>query len=429
MLYLLFTILFETKSITPPTSESIDTLNIQLLSDKQKALAEAYVVNKNKHYLITTTDKNGWCQIPLFPTFAKDTIEFAYLGFHTQRIALKDLKNNDKITLQTEQKLLEPVVIEGFDPMSLLKKVSKDLQPIDQKYKINFYGKAQYEKLKIYNHRAVEFLQEYGFYFTSGNVPVKGDWDSSRFFELVPEHAARSNNQLPAILYPLRKEGPYDIGSRKLLTVLQAIQHFSPLFTNLKYYKFDFIKSEDVHYVYSFSIKKRYIHRKDIYAYGRGTLKINHETHELSHIYFDELKYKFYRTINTPALSTLNITFAHNENGTYFKCANLTTTWLYQKKCYIEKEALQCETFSRLPLKKQQNPSFEEDVKIASRHVCVLYNEELFQALKPLIERNIIFEQIGKFHNIFQQFRFNNGEYYIHNEQSLHQLFVNDYIF
>ena len=429
MLYLLFTILFETKSITPPTSESIDTLNIQLLSDKQKALAEAYVVNKNKHYLITTTDKNGWCQIPLFPTFAKDTIEFAYLGFHTQRIALKDLKNNDKITLQTEQKLLEAVTIEGFDPMSLLEKVSKDLQPIAQKHKINFHGKAQYEKLKIYNYQAVEFLQEYGYYFTSGNIPKQDKWDSTYFFELVPKYAARSINQLPIELDPQRKEEPYDVGTRKLFYTLQAVQRFGPLFTNLKYYKFDFIKSEGAHYVYSFSIKKRFIHRKDLHIYGRGTLKINHETHELSYIYFDEFKYKFYRTTNTIALSSLNIAFAHNENGIHFKFADLTTTWFYPGNCFTEKEALQCETLSRLPLKKQQNPSFEENVNIASRHVCVPYNEELFQSLKPLIERNLVFEQIGKGQNIFQQFRFNNEEYYIYNKQSLHQLFVNDYMF
>ena len=163
MLRTLFLLFVNLTGINAQTTRTpVDTLHVQLLSNEQERLFGAYVVNKNKQHLITTSDENGCCHIPQLPEWKTDTIEFAYLGFSTRRIAFNDLKNNMKIKLRPNWKTLETVTIEGIHPNALLKKVAQQLKAKRQKHEVNFYGKALYEKITECNERAVGFLQEYG---------------------------------------------------------------------------------------------------------------------------------------------------------------------------------------------------------------------------------------------------------------------------
>lgn len=129
------------------TAQSIPRFFIDTgLRFRENPLQGAYVVNKTKHYLVATTDKEGKCSIPLENIAGTDSIQFAFMGFRDTIITWSHLQQNNRIILFPKTISLQEVQIKGINSGQLLHSLTEQLSPIKHSYPLNFHGNAHYTK-------------------------------------------------------------------------------------------------------------------------------------------------------------------------------------------------------------------------------------------------------------------------------------------
>lgn len=123
-----------------------DSLRVQVTNTSSEPLFGVYVVNPNRHYLVTTTDEKGYCCFSTGDISWQDSIQFSYLGYKDSIVAVRDLVSMERLALSMKMEFLQEVNVVGIKSADLLEKVMKELQPVSPQNNMNFYGKASTRK-------------------------------------------------------------------------------------------------------------------------------------------------------------------------------------------------------------------------------------------------------------------------------------------
>lgn len=152
-------------------------------------------------------------------------------------------------------------------------------------------------RLPGYDSRIPERIR---FYFTSGNIKAKNTWDETYRSYLVPQYIARSlnltNNGSDTLspMFLTYEDIRFDVGTRKIFTLLRAIQLFGPLFDGIDSYDIRAIDTEDPDYTFTFQTRRSaYPERTRISC--KGTLIIDRENYYVKNMTFDYIDYQLLR--------------------------------------------------------------------------------------------------------------------------------------
>jgi len=380
-----------------------------------------------------------------------DTIEFAYLGFISRQLPLRNLQKIRQIILTPTTQYLQEVSVKGIRPNVLLEKVFRQLKSIRTKYSLNYYGNARYEKITECGSRAVEYRHEYGCYFTSGNVKLKEKWDLNYHFHFIPAYSARSFNLQPDGRDTLKKQVvtggrlEYDAGSRKIFNAIRAVLVWGPLFSKLDYYDIKALEPDSTNYIFHFTTKEK-CYPDHLKIYCRGTLKIDKQTHHLKNIHLDYLDYHFYKLTNqtrphAPFSTSMDIDFAYNTTGIYIGSCQQTTTWKHNSdktfggiekpsrrnpanKHLVEREAFQCESYQKIPQDKQEKYLLQQ-VNIASCNPEGKFDPQVFYSLPKLLNETVALKELNEYCDIQTQFNHNSNKPYYPTDQIMIPLKTN----
>ncbi|WP_059026228.1 hypothetical protein [Gabonibacter massiliensis] len=406
-----------------------DSLRVQVTNTSSEPLFGVYVVNPNRHYLVTTTDEKGYCCFSTGDISLQDSIRFSYLGYKDSIVAVRDLVSMERLALSMKMEFLQEVNVVGIKSADLLEKVMKELQPVSPQNNMNFYGKAQYAKITTCFTKAVEYRREFGFFLTSGHVKQKEKWDLDYKFEFIPVYSARSFNLLPDRSDTLRTpyiESSYNAESKKIFPALRAVFLWGPLFSKLKYYDIQPIESDSNCYKFVFSTREKY-YPQDIKIFCKGVLYIDRDDFRLRRIEIDYLDYHFYRLTNltrtyAPFSTKMQIELAYNEEGdVYVHSCRQETVWKHksdqtgfgsiempsrrnpEKNRLVETEAFQCMAYQRIPAYAQMQFLREKAVLVAS-YPFGIYDTKAFEGLPDLLDSGQAIADLSEYKEIEAQF-------------------------
>lgn len=436
---LLFSVQAQLSKTTIP-----EILQLKVTDTRSHPLFGVYVVNKNKSYLLTTTDIDGECILHTSLIALSDSIQFQGMGYKTETYTLADLQQMGKIVLESLHYELEETVIQGISTEELLEKVSSKLKKLSRNTPpyCHFYGKAQYEKITEYRDSAVEYRREYGYYFTSGDIQPKNNWDEKFKSYFVPAYSARSYNltndgtDTLSTMYITTEGIRFDAGTRKIFTLLRTIQLYGPLFSGTDCYEFTPVDSDSLDYVYTFRTKTTaYPEQTKISC--KGTLVIDFHRHILKQISFEYIDYQLYRQVlltnqrkvSSPFSTKAEIRFDYDEQGhIYIKSCKQESRWKYdlgdnfviieqpsrmhpEKGNLLEQEAFYCYNYQSIP-KQFRNPGVNVKIHVAQRNPVGIYDSLLFEKLPPLLDSQKALKDLGRYSDIYRQYRENSNKTY-----------------
>lgn len=239
----------------------------------------------------------------------------------------------------------------------------------------------------------------------------------------------------------------FDVGTRKILTLIRAIQLFAPLFNDIKYYDIHAIDSDSPDYVYSFKTKTK-AYPDQVRISCKGTFTIDRERRELKSMDFDYIDYQLLRQIlltdkrktSSPFSTRASLTFAYDSTGrNYIRSCRQKTTWKYDlgpdfivieqpsrvhpgPNKLVEEEAFYCYDQQEIPKELQDNETLVK-IHLAQRYPQGIYNAEIFKAFTPLLDDRQARADIGKYMDLEEQFQRHEGqmfypENYIQNSPS-----------
>lgn len=433
-------------SVDAQKQEQTDTtvLHLKITDQKDRPVFGVYVVNKNKSHLITSSDIDGECTIHSYLLSPSDSVQFQGMGYKVVTYAAKELKKIKHIRLEELRYELEETTVTSLSTEELLEKVAAQLKkmPRNSPPFCNFYGKAQYEKITDYRDSAVEYRREFGHYFTSGDIRPRNVWDQSFRSYFVPAYTQRSfnltNNGSDTLspLYITTEDNRFDAGTRKIFTMLRAIQLYGPLFSGTRYYEIKPVDTDSLDYVYAFQTRPAgYPEQTRISC--KGTLVIDFKRHILKSMSFDYIDYQLLRQVlltdrrktSSPYSTRAKITFGYDKNNRiYIRSCYQETLWKHDlgdnflvleqpsrmhpaDGNLVEKEAFYC--YEYLPIKKEfRNHSVTVKIHVTQRNPVGKYDSLLFQHLPPLLEKEQAIRQLSRYAGIEDQFRYNDNKTY-----------------
>lgn len=426
--------------------EQTDTtiLHLKITDQKDRPIFGVYVVNKNKSHLITSSDIDGECTIHGYLLPSSDSVQFQGMGYKVVTYASKELKKIKHIQLEELRYQLEETTVTSLSTEELLEKVTAQLKkmPRNSPPFCNFYGKAQYEKITDYRDSAVEYRREFGHYFTSGDIRPRNVWDQSFRSYFVPAYTQRSfnltNNGSDTLspLYITTEDNRFDAGTRKIFTMLRAIQLYGPLFSGRRYYEIKPVDTDSLDYIYAFQTQPAdYPEQTRISC--KGTFVIDFKRHILKSMSFDYIDYQLLRQVlltnrrktSSPYSTRAKITFGYDkDNHIYIRSCYQETLWKHDlgdnflvleqpsrmhpaDGNLVEKEAFHC--YEYLPIKKEfRNHSVTVKIHVSQRNPIGKYDSLLFRHLPPLLEKQQAIRQLSRYADIEDQFRYNDNKTY-----------------
>ncbi len=419
-------------------------ISIRITDEQHNPIFGVYMIHKKQFALLTSTDIDGECVLPSNLVPDQDTIIFQGMGYETIEIRFGEIKQYPTVCLKELKYDLPEAVAQGSTPEELLKKAIGKLKkekggrlPV-----CRYSGVAQYEKLTLCRDTVVEYRREYGHYFTSGDIKTRNTWDQTYRSYLVPEYMARSYNLTNDgcdTLTPMSltyEDIRFDVGTRKIFTLIRAIQLYGPLFSGTHHYDIRAVDTEDPDYTFTF--KTRSSSYPDLTRIScKGTFVLDRETHLLKSMSFDYIDYQLLRQVlltnqrktNSPFSTRATLTFAYDSSGRYYvRSCDQTTTWKFNlgsnfilieqptrhqpaENRLIEKEAFYCFDYQTIP-SSQQNNHLLVKIHLAQRYPTGIYNPEIFQQLPPLLPTKQAYRDLGRYMPLQDQFRANNGKPY-----------------
>lgn len=438
IVYLIFTI----SGLYAQETEVRNTIRIKITDKLDRPVFGVYVAIKNKNRLLTNSDIDGECTIHKTSVEHHDSIVFQGIGYKTQTIAWHQLHDGTVVRMEGLEFELEESRVYAITTHDLLNKAMNRLKKLPRKTlpQANFYGKAQYEKITEYRERVVEYRREYGYYFTSGDIQPKNVWDNNFRSYFVPAYSARSfnmiNNGMDTLspLYMTSEEIRYDAGTRKIFTLLRAVQLYGPLFSGINSYEISAIESDSPDYMFSFkTLLEDYPSKTNITC--KGTFTIDIEQHVLKHISFDFIDYQLYRQIllsrqrktESPFSTRAEIAIGYDESERpYIRSCSMETYWKYDlgenfvlieqpsRKFpaigkLIEREAFACYSFQnvREPLRKNITK-----IHAVQRNPSGVYDSLLFAALPQLLDNKKAIKDLAQYAHLEEQYEFHSGKTY-----------------
>jgi hypothetical protein len=434
---------------TTPRDTTVTTITV--VDDRDQPLFGVYVIHKNLSRLLTTTDLDGECLLYPGELRPDDTIQFQGIGYKLQTLAWEQLRHAPRVVMQELSYLLDETVVLSsgrkstrLDPGELLERAVAKLDKLPRSTPpyCNFHGEALYEKITEYRHQALEYRREYGYYFTSGDVTPRDTWDTRFCSYLLPVYTARSHNLVNSgtdtlsPLYMTTGEARFDAGTRKLFTLLRAVQLHGPLFSGTKSYEITPIETNRSEYVYSFKTRAGAYPGKTRVT-CRGTLVIDYERQALASITFDYIDYQLYRQVllgehrklASPFSTRATITFDTSDTGLFHVTScRQETYWKYNlgdnfvlieqpsrldpaRGELVEREAFRCTSYRPVP-ERLRDRSTRAKIHAVQRNPAGTYDPEIFRRLPPLLDNAAAIADLSRFDEIEKQFRYNSDRGY-----------------
>ena len=424
-----------------PANEEI---KIRITDENQKPIFGVYFILKKQFTLLATSDMEGEGTFPVNSLQPSDTIVFQGIGYATVQYSLQELKRHPAFTMQELQYNLQEATATGISPKEILKKAIEKLQKIKagRLPVCRYYGPAQYEKITVCRDTTVEYRREFGFYFTSGNVKAKNTWDETYRSYLVPQYIARSlnltNNGSDTLspMFLTYEDIRFDVGTRKIFTLLRAIQLFGPLFDGIDSYDIRAIDTEDPDYTFTFQTRRSaYPERTRISC--KGTLIIDRENYYVKNMTFDYIDYQLLRQTlltnrrktSSPFSTHAQLTFVYDSCGqNYISSCHQQTTWKYNLgkdfilieqpsrhqpgiNRLIEKEAFHLFGQNKIKTAYQTDPVLVK-IHLAQRYPTGKYDSAFFHRLPPLLDSRKAVGDLNHYMQLETQFRMNDGKTY-----------------
>lgn len=416
-----------------------------------EVLTGVYMVNKAQHYLITSSDGEGYCYFDVNVLDPSDTIQFFCLGYYDLTMSGKELLAEQEIHLQEKVYELGDIAIKGVKPDVLLKKAAALLQKRAKfvKKNYNYYGKGQYLKITECHGKAVEYQKIYGVFFTSGNMPRKDILDENYRWDFIPAWRAQSlslvadgkdtlfrRRVLSNNLKQLNSD--YDAGVMKLPVLMRSIMLYAPLFTDLKYYDFRLIDNT-AGYTYEFRTKN--INPvKNMRIRCNGTLTVDPETAHLTRLVLNYVDYNlFWRRLDewveSPYLTRADIRINFGEDGLpYVESCVQETVWKKNRRYgksgeevwgllpsrrgaarhnLIEKEFFKADSYQVYPEYYRRDERFYFILRDYNQVCFAEYKKDVFTPLIEWAEEDVAKKDLSSFMDIEKQFECQNrGVYY-----------------
>lgn len=416
-------------------------IRIKITDSKKEAVFGVYVVYKAKSILLTTSDIDGECTIDYSRFQPADTIQFQGMGYETVTYSIHDLLLSPAIKLKELKYDLQEAVIRGISTEELLRIASSKLQksrgrriPICQ-----YYAPARYEKITWCRDSAIEYRREYGYYFYSGDIKPQNVWDETYRSYIVPEYMAQSysltvdGSDTIIPIYMTSEDVRFDVGTRKIFTLIRAVQLFAPLFNNTDFYDIQALDTDSLDYVFSFKTKPSAYPDK-VRISCKGTFVIDRERKELKKMDFDYIDYQLLRQIlltdkrktSSPFSTRASLTFAYDSTGrNYIRSCTQSTTWKYDlnpdfiiieqpsrihpgMNKLIEEEAFYCYNQKPVPSELQNNRTLAR-IHLAFRYPLGKYDAEVFKKLPPLLPDNQARKDVNRYMELEKQFQKHDG--------------------
>lgn len=436
ILFFLLALLFA-GSVNAETPESEPQLLCFKVTDsKQEPVFGVYVVYKQQGILLTTTDIDGECAVYRSTFHPADSIQFQGMGYESVSRCVRDLKDTTVIVLKELKFELQEATVQGISIDELLKVVSTKLQKTKARRipLCYYYAPARYEKVTFCRDSAIEYRREYGYYFYSGDIKPKNVWDETYRSYLIPEYMAQSysltvdGSDTLAPIYLTSNDIRFDVGTRKIYTLIRAVQLFGPLFNGLNHYDIRAVDSDSL-YVFSFKTKNK-AYPNQVRISCKGTFAIDWKRRELVSMDFDYIDYQLLRQIlltnkrktSSPFSTRARLDFAYDAAGrNYIRQCRQTTTWKYDLTSdfilieqpsrirpglnkLVEEEAFYCYDQKQIP-ETLQNSRILTRMHLAFRYPSGTYNAELFKQLPPLLNDSLARQGIGRYMNPEKQFQ------------------------
>lgn len=413
------------------------TIRFRVVDHRAEPVFGVYVYLHRHEKLLTTSDIDGECTLSTASFSPTDTIGLLSVGFHTRTFSGKELAGLQEIRLEPLSFELDEARVTAIPVKDLLAKAMEHLKKLPRRTPPypNFYGKAQYEKITEYRNKALEYRREYGYYFTSGDLQPRDVWDQHFVSYFVPAWSARSynlNNSGSDTLSPLyitSGELRYDAGTRKLFTLLRAVQLYGPLFSGTQTYDIAPVESDSPDYVFSFSTRPAdYPEKTRITC--KGTLVIDIEKHLLKTISFDFIDYQLFRQAllsrerktGSPFSTRAEIEIAYDDtHRPYFRRCRMDTYWKHNLDDrfviieqpsrirpaagnLVEREAYACYSYREMPgyLQKKETTT---RIHAIQRNPAGEYNPALFEELPQLLDESKARQDLYLFGELEKQFR------------------------
>lgn len=421
------------------TEEKI--VHIKITDSKKEAVFGVYVVYKAKSLLLTTSDIDGECKINYSQFQPTDSLQFQGMGYETVTRTIRDLIQSPAIRLKDLKYNLQEAVIQWIPTEELLQIASSKLQKFKARRipLCKYYAPARYEKATWCRDSAIEYRREYGYYFYSGDIKPQNIWDETYRSYLVPEYMAQSysltvdgsDTLIP--VYLTSGDIRFDVGTRKIFTLIRAVQLFAPLFNNTNLYDIQMLDTDSLDYVFSFKTKNSAYPDK-IRISCKGTFIIDKERKELKKMDFDYIDYQLLRQIlltnkrktSSPFSTRASLTFAYDSTGrNYVRSCTQTTTWKYDlnpdfilieqpsrihpgMNKLVEEEAFYCYNQKTVPPELQNSRTLAR-IHLAFRYPLGKYDTAVFNSMPPLLKDIQVRKDVSRYMDLEKQFQKHNG--------------------
>ena len=228
----------------------------------------------------------------------------------------------------------------------------------------------------------------------------------------------------------------FDVGTRKIFTLLRAIQLFGPLFDGIDSYDIRAIDTEDPDYTFTFQTRRSaYPERTRISC--KGTLIIDRENYYVKNMTFDYIDYQLLRQTlltnrrktSSPFSTHAQLTFVYDSCGqNYISSCHQQTTWKYNLgkdfilieqpsrhqpgiNRLIEKEAFHLFGQNKIKTAYQTDPVLVK-IHLAQRYPTGKYDSAFFHRLPPLLDSRKAVGDLNHYMQLETQFRMNDGKTY-----------------
>lgn len=420
------------------TEEKI--IRLKITDTKKEIIFGVYVVYKAKSLLLTTSDIDGECTINYSRFQPTDSLQFQGMGYETVTRSVHDLLQSPVVRLKELKYDLQEAVIRGVSTEEILKIASSKLQKSKGRRipLCSYYAPARYEKITWCRDSAIEYRREYGYYFYSGDIKPQNIWDETYRSYLVPEYMAQSysltvdGSDTLTPIYLTSEDIRFDVGTRKIFTLIRAIQLFAPLFNSTDLYDIEALDTDSLDYVFSFKTKTSAYPDK-VRISCKGTFIIDREKTELKRMDFDYIDYQLLRQIlltnkrktSSPFSTRASLTVVYDSTGrNYIRSCTQTTTWksdlnsdfiLIEQPSrihpgmnkLIEEEAFYCYPQKPIPLDLQNSRTLAR-IHLAFRYPLGIYDADIFNSLPPLLPDAQARKDVGKFMDLEKQFQKHN---------------------
>ncbi|MDR0765813.1 MAG: hypothetical protein LBF09_02600 [Odoribacteraceae bacterium] len=453
LLLLLLLLLVPVATVAAVPRDSVVRLTV--VDESSRPLFGVHVLHEKLSRLLATTDLDGHCLLDAGAFRPGDSLQFQGVGFKTSTRAWGDIARDPVVVMKESVYELAEVIVSASAGRGSLLPAGELLRRAVKKFGklprgtlayCNFFGKARYEKITEYARRVVEYRREQGYYFTSGDVTPVDEWDSRFCSYFLPARVARSCNLTGNGLDPLdpvymtTDEARFDAGTRKVFTLLRAVQLHGPLFSGTRNYEITAVETNGTRYAYRFQTRPgAYPGRTRVTC--RGTFSIDYERQEVDTIVFDYIDYQLYRQpllgsrsrLNAPFSTRAVITLAYDDEGCGRVASCLQETrWKYDlseefvlveqpsrldpaRGELVEREAFRCDDYRPVP-RDYRDRETRARIHAVQRNPSGEYDSLFFSRLVPMLDDARAIADLSRVKPIEEQFReHSNKSYYPEN--------------